>query len=121
MPWLGRLRQRSLCPKERGLYPPRQLNRSKPLRRVKVVLLPALVDDPQVALSDRFLIRHDAIDLVQLRRSWIPGVLDADYELGSRAFLAVRERAARRQLLRLLGGEPLVMIRPVRVLIIGAR
>src|SRR6266498_3640341 len=56
MVWLdGGLQQRSSCPKQRGLYPVRQLDASKPFRRIEVVL-PALIDDPNVTLPLRVLI-----------------------------------------------------------------
>jgi hypothetical protein len=62
--------------KEFGSDTTRDLNRREPFGRVKIVLA-ALVDDPKVALPRRVLIRDGSIDLVQLQRSRVPGVLDA--------------------------------------------
>jgi hypothetical protein len=45
--------------------------------RVKVILS-ALIDDLDVAVSSGVLVRHNAVYLVQLKRGGISGVVDAD-------------------------------------------
>src|SRR3989337_2007986 len=74
----AKLRLRGL--EQRSFYLVRDIYVDKPFRRVKVIL-PTLIYDANISILSRFFIGQNAIYFVQLQRSRVLAIVDADDEL----------------------------------------